>query len=75
MFGFSKICWADTFEPDSGDADRQAGKELASATPNSTINGHRDWLDGMVTAVCQEGAMKRRAVARRDASQMMSPSA
>ncbi|NNU48454.1 hypothetical protein G9X68_15200 [Rhizobium sp. WYCCWR 11279] len=63
MSAFLKIYRATAFGSDAGDADRQTGKELTSATPNSTIDDQRDRLDGIVTAVHQEGAMKRRAVA------------
>ena len=31
----------------------QPAKELAQAKPNPMINGHQDWLDGLVNAACQ----------------------
>lgn len=31
----------------------QPAKELAQAKPNPMINGHQDWLDGLVTAASQ----------------------
>ena len=31
----------------------QPAKELAQTKPNPMINGHQDWLDGLVNAACQ----------------------
>jgi hypothetical protein len=37
----------------------EPAKELAKAKPNPMINGHQDWLDGLVTAVRNSGDTSR----------------
>jgi hypothetical protein len=34
-------------------------QELARTKPNPMINGHQDWLDGLVAAACQKAAKRR----------------
>jgi hypothetical protein len=48
--GWSRIWTGPRAHPDPGNAEGEPAKELAKADPNPMINGHQDWLNGLVRA-------------------------